>query len=53
MLKLKHLTRQENLKIWDEHFKTILLLLLETLGDIDVGLKMLKINLSFHRFWQQ
>lgn len=33
---LLKITREDNMAVWDEHFKTILLLLLETLGDKDV-----------------
>lgn len=38
LVELLKITREDNLAVWDEHFKTILLLLLETLGDKDVGL---------------
>lgn len=34
------LTQEESFGVWDEHFKTILLLLLETLGDKEVKPKM-------------
>ena len=37
MLQLIKMTREGTLGVWDEHFKTILLLLLETLGDNDVS----------------
>ena len=37
MLTLIKLTREQAIDLWDEHFKTILLLLLETLGDLDVS----------------
>ncbi|XP_061465131.1 CLIP-associating protein 1 isoform X7 [Rhineura floridana] len=33
LLELLKITREDNLGVWEEHFKTILLLLLETLGD--------------------
>ena len=36
MLQLIKITREGTLDVWEEHFKTILLLLLETLGDNDV-----------------
>ncbi|KFZ49132.1 CLIP-associating protein 1, partial [Podiceps cristatus] len=35
LLELLKITREDNLGVWEEHFKTILLLLLETLGDKD------------------
>ena len=38
LVELLKITREDNVAVWDEHFKTILLLLLETLGDKDVGL---------------
>ena len=38
MLQLIKMTREGVVGIWEEHFKTILLLLLETLGDSDVSL---------------
>lgn len=37
LVELLKVTREDNLAVWDEHFKTFLLLLLETLGDKDVG----------------
>ena len=36
MHQLMKMTRDNCAAIWDDHFKTILLLLLETLGDNDV-----------------
>lgn len=33
LYELMKLTQEESFSVWDEHFKTILLLLLETLGD--------------------
>lgn len=36
LVELLKITREDSLAVWDEHFKTILLLLLETLGDKDV-----------------
>lgn len=38
LLELLKITREDSLGVWEEHFKTILLLLLETLGDKDVGI---------------
>lgn len=37
LMELLKITREDSMAVWDEHFKTILLLLLETLGDKDVG----------------
>lgn len=34
---LLKLIRENTLQVWDEHFKTILLLLLETMGDREVN----------------
>lgn len=36
LLELLKVAREDSLMVWDEHFKTMLLLLLETLGDKDV-----------------
>uniref|UniRef100_A0A5F9CDT9 Cytoplasmic linker associated protein 2 n=1 Tax=Oryctolagus cuniculus TaxID=9986 RepID=A0A5F9CDT9_RABIT len=36
LYELMKLTQEESFSVWDEHFKTILLLLLETLGDKEV-----------------
>lgn len=36
LLELLKVTRDDSLVVWEEHFKTMLLLLLETLGDKDV-----------------
>lgn len=36
LCELMRLIRETQLHVWDEHFKTILLLLLETLGDGEV-----------------
>jgi len=36
LVDLLKLTKEDSLTLWDKHFKTILLLLLETLGDRDV-----------------
>lgn len=38
LVELLKITREDSMAVWDEHFKTILLLLLETLGDKDVRL---------------
>lgn len=38
LYELMKLTQEESFGVWDEHFKTILLLLLETLGDKEVRL---------------
>lgn len=37
LVELLKITREDSMAVWDEHFKTILLLLLETLGDKDVS----------------
>ena len=37
MLSLIKLAREETYGFWEEHFKAILLILLETLGDNDVS----------------
>ena len=37
MLQLIKFTREGTFNLWDEHFKSILLILLETLGDDDVS----------------
>lgn len=36
LCELLKLIRENTLQVWDEHFKTILLLLLETMGDREV-----------------
>lgn len=36
LLELLKVSREDSLVVWEEHFKTMLLLLLETLGDKDV-----------------
>lgn len=41
LLELLKITREDSRGVWEEHFKTILLLLLETLGDKDVGTRPL------------
>lgn len=42
LCELMKLTQEESFSVWDEHFKTILLLLLETLGDKEVNDKICK-----------
>ncbi|XP_027019470.1 CLIP-associating protein 1-like isoform X22 [Tachysurus fulvidraco] len=37
LLELLKVTRDDSIAVWEEHFKTMLLLLLETLGDKDVS----------------
>lgn len=37
LLELLKVTRDDSVAVWEEHFKTMLLLLLETLGDKDVS----------------
>jgi CLIP-associating protein 1/2 len=49
MKQLIKLTREGTFGLWDEHFKTILLILLETLGDIDVSVKINKILYNMTR----
>ncbi|XP_051786251.1 CLIP-associating protein 1a isoform X27 [Erpetoichthys calabaricus] len=44
LLELLKITREDNLAVWDEHFKTILLLLLETLGDKDHSIRALALR---------
>uniref|UniRef100_H3BEF8 Cytoplasmic linker associated protein 1 n=1 Tax=Latimeria chalumnae TaxID=7897 RepID=H3BEF8_LATCH len=44
LLELLKITREDNLGVWDEHFKTILLLLLETLGDKDHSIRALALR---------
>lgn len=36
LLEMLKVAREDSLVVWEEHFKTMLLLLLETLGDKDV-----------------
>lgn len=42
LYELMKLTQEESFSVWDEHFKTILLLLLETLGDKEVNDRICK-----------
>lgn len=44
LLELLKITREDSLGVWDEHFKTILLLLLETLGDKDHSIRALALR---------
>lgn len=43
LYELMKLTQEESFSVWDEHFKTILLLLLETLGDKEVNCRIYKL----------
>ncbi|XP_059198936.1 CLIP-associating protein 1a [Centropristis striata] len=45
LVELLKITREDNRAVWDEHFKTILLLLLETLGDKDHTIRALALRL--------
>ncbi|NXQ12591.1 CLAP2 protein, partial [Peucedramus taeniatus] len=44
LYELMKLTQEESFGVWDEHFKTILLLLLETLGDKEHGIRALALK---------
>ncbi|XP_067265728.1 CLIP-associating protein 1a isoform X19 [Chanodichthys erythropterus] len=44
LIELLKIAREDSLAVWDEHFKTILLLLLETLGDKDVSQSTIKLH---------
>ncbi|XP_044221258.1 CLIP-associating protein 1a isoform X9 [Thunnus albacares] len=44
LVDLLKITREDSLAVWDEHFKTILLLLLETLGDKDHTIRALALR---------
>ncbi|XP_030283925.1 CLIP-associating protein 1a isoform X34 [Sparus aurata] len=44
LVELLKITREDNMAVWDEHFKTILLLLLETLGDKDHTIRALALR---------
>nr|XP_056713901.1 CLIP-associating protein 2 isoform X21 [Euleptes europaea] len=44
LYELMKLTQEESFGIWDEHFKTILLLLLETLGDKEHAIRALALK---------
>ncbi|KAM6169849.1 CLIP-associating protein 2 isoform 6-T6 [Rhynchocyon petersi] len=44
LCELMKLTQEESSSVWDEHFKTILLLLLETLGDKEPSIRALALK---------
>ncbi|XP_032036533.1 CLIP-associating protein 2 isoform X13 [Aythya fuligula] len=44
LYELMKLTQEESFGVWDEHFKTILLLLLETLGDKEYAIRALALK---------
>ncbi|KAM9575153.1 CLIP-associating protein 2 isoform 50-T50 [Guaruba guarouba] len=44
LYELMKLTQEESFGVWDEHFKTILLLLLETLGDKEHAIRALALK---------
>ncbi|XP_041724625.2 CLIP-associating protein 1-A isoform X11 [Coregonus clupeaformis] len=44
LVELLKITREDSPAVWDEHFKTILLLLLETLGDKDHTIRALALR---------
>ncbi|XP_070814092.1 CLIP-associating protein 1-like isoform X20 [Chaetodon trifascialis] len=44
LLELLKVAREDSLVVWDEHFKTMLLLLLETLGDKDHTIRALSLR---------
>ncbi|XP_062862056.1 CLIP-associating protein 1a [Trichomycterus rosablanca] len=44
LVELLKITREDSLAVWNEHFKTILLLLLETLGDKDHMIRALALR---------
>ncbi|XP_019747571.1 CLIP-associating protein 1a isoform X9 [Hippocampus comes] len=44
LVELLKITREDSLAVWDEHFKTILLLLLETLSDKDHTIRALALR---------
>uniref|UniRef100_A0A3B5BDW2 Cytoplasmic linker associated protein 1 n=1 Tax=Stegastes partitus TaxID=144197 RepID=A0A3B5BDW2_9TELE len=44
LVELLKIAREDSLAVWDEHFKTILLLLLETLGDKDHTIRALALR---------
>lgn len=47
LCELLKLIRENTLQVWDEHFKTILLLLLETMGDREVNTLILWSRFEF------
>ncbi|KAM6984968.1 CLIP-associating protein 1a [Aplochiton taeniatus] len=44
LVELLKIAREDNMAVWDEHFKTMLLLLLETLGDKDHTIRALALR---------
>ncbi|XP_053323328.1 CLIP-associating protein 2 isoform X8 [Spea bombifrons] len=44
LCELMRCTREESFNVWDEHFKTILLILLETLGDKEHSIRSLALR---------
>ncbi|XP_054943246.1 CLIP-associating protein 1 isoform X2 [Physeter macrocephalus] len=44
LLELLKIAREDSLGVWEEHFKTVLLLLLETLGDKDHSIRALALR---------
>ncbi|XP_068602095.1 CLIP-associating protein 1a [Brachionichthys hirsutus] len=44
LVELLKITREDSRAVWDEHFKTVLLLLLETLGDKDHAIRALALR---------
>lgn len=44
MTTLKYMTRDGTFTLWDEHFKAILLILLETLGDNDPEIRSMALR---------
>lgn len=50
LLELLKVAREDSLVVWEEHFKTMLLLLLETLGDKDVRTILCKILCDLNTF---
>ncbi|XP_033111967.1 CLIP-associating protein 1-like isoform X12 [Anneissia japonica] len=44
MIQLIRLTRENSLTMWDDHFKTVLLLMLETLGDSEASIRALALR---------
>ncbi|XP_071943442.1 CLIP-associating protein 1-B-like isoform X4 [Antedon mediterranea] len=44
MIQLIRLTRENSLTMWDDHFKTVLLLMLETLGDSEATIRALALR---------
>nr|XP_054751295.1 CLIP-associating protein 1-A-like isoform X3 [Lytechinus pictus] len=44
MMQLIRLTRSESLSLWDDHFKTVLLLMLETLGDVESSIRAMALR---------